>query len=203
MAKKKQFVSVNNNATYTHDSLEELYICWYFEELLEKGYVKEFTRQGAESYILSLKKDVSYVKQIKKRTQEIVYGNKVLLHSHIYTPDFDVLWTEKAIGVFISDKELDFVTRKVPFYGHFVDSYLYSCLEVKPEWNTFNMTRLFTLNQKWVYDKWGVFVQMVQPVPLFKNTFTPERYLLTDKATKIRTLHHKARSLKEYVQTIS
>lgn len=201
MAKKKQSASVD--LTYKYDSNEELYICWYLEELYSKGYIKEFTRQGAESYILSLKKDVSYIKKIKKRTNEIVHGSKVLLHSHIYTPDFDILWDKSALGKFISLNEVEFALGRVPFYVHQAEDYLYSCIEVKPEWNAFNMTRLFTLNQKWVHDKWGVFVQMVQPVPLFKKTFTPNRYLLTDKSMVPRTLKHKPRTFEEYLATIS
>ena len=123
---------------------------------------------------------------------------KKLIREHIYTPDFLILWNEKARGVFFNNL-LDRVTlSKIPFtVKGLCDK---SIIEIKPAFDQNNMTRLFTINQKWLLEGIGVYCQKIIPVKLFSKTFTPVRYLKTDKTNKKRKLHYIPKALKEYVE---
>ena len=46
-------------------------------------------------------------------------------------------------------------------------------VEVKPSFDQNNMERLFVNNQKFIYDKCKLFVNLVEPIELFKKTFLP------------------------------
>ena len=79
----------------------------------------------------------------------------------------------------------------------------YTFFEVKGSFDYMNMTRIFTLNQKWLYDKWKLYVQLAVVPGIFKTTFTPSRYLLTDKATTNRKISFDIRMLSDYINQIS
>ena len=72
-------------------------------------------------------------------------------------------------------------------------------LEIKPKFDQNNMTRLFKINQKWVFDKHGLFVDLVIPETLFEKTFTPKDYLTTPTG-KQRKLNYKPKSCQEWLQ---
>jgi hypothetical protein len=66
----------------------------------------------------------------------------------------------------------------------------YSYIEVKPLFDQNNMTRLAVLNQKWVMDKFGAFINIVIPEKLFDKTFTPKRYFTCDKSSTKRKIKY-------------
>lgn len=66
-----------------------------------------------------------------------------------------------------------------------------SFIEVKPSFDQNNMTRLAVLNQKWVFEKFGLFINIVIPEKLFAKTFTPKRYLTCDKSSVKRKIKYK------------
>ena len=43
----------------------------------------------------------------------------------------------------------------------------------------------------WIYDKWKLYINKCIPEQLFKDTFTPKRFLFTDKTGKPRKIKHK------------
>lgn len=45
--------------------------------------------------------------------------------------------------------------------------------EVKPDFDWQNMQRLFVNNQKFIWQSKQIFVNLVEPIELFKNTFLP------------------------------
>lgn len=175
------------------DSKEELYLNWYLEELKQAEFIREYTLDPS-SYTLSEKVSVEVVveKQLKTKLKQET-KSKTLLNQHVYTPDAEVIWTSKALGVFIGTTE-NYLLKKRPFYH---DLYK-SVIEVKPTWNMQNMKRLFSLNQKWMLKEHGIYVQMVIPELLFRDTFTPQRFLLTDKGTRERAIRWEVRTLNDY-----
>lgn len=83
------------------------------------------------------------------------------LREHIYTPDFIVNWNTippKVRGVKWCLKNNQ------------------SIIEIKPSFDKYNMTRLFMLNQKWMFDKHNIYVQLLKIDTVFKNTFKPKNY---------------------------
>lgn len=74
--------------------------------------------------------------------------------------------------------------------------------EVKAEFDKNNMNRLASINIKWVQQKYNVVVEMIKPNILFKKTFTPERFLLTNKNFTPRTINYETRTLTKYVSLL-
>jgi len=176
------------------DSDEEWYFSFYLDELYEAGYISEYELYP-DSYILSDAVFYEYEKQLKTKTKMIV---KKLMREHIYSPDFRIIWADKARGVFFDSIYGQTNLLKVPFI---TISDNISIVEIKPVFDQNNMTRLFITNQKWMYHKLGIYVQKIVPVKLFEQTFTPKRYLLTDKSGKPRKLKYQPRSLETFVKT--
>ncbi len=195
-----------------YDSPEELYVSWYLNELVEGGYVIKYNYQP-KPWVLSERRIYRYGKNLKTKKKFI---ETTLLREHIYTPDFEVLWYEKCYGMLLKNVDLfgkyvaqdrQIVNKKNPFWVNDINfleitpSKLYSTWEIKPLFDRNNMTRLFTINQKWVYDKYGVYVQKIIPQKLFKDTFTPQRYLLTDSGKQKRKLNFAPKTLEEYIES--
>ena len=201
-----------------YDSPEELYVSWYLDELVEAGYVLKYDYQPTP-YRLSPRGTYIWGKELKTKTKRT---ESTLLHEHIYTPDFKITWDGIARSIFVKNVDMfwrtiatpsdAYVCKETPFWvrntsfmdGSFLESLqplFESILEVKPLFDRNNMTRLFTINQKWVYDKYGVYVQKIIPQKLFKDTFTPMKYLLTDSGKQKRKLIFAPKTLEEYVES--
>lgn len=148
-----------------YKSKEELYFSWYCEELLHKGYLKCF-KYEPEPFILSNSHKIIETKEVQLKTKsKIVNKEKTILREHIYTVDFFLEFNTIPESL----KDNVFITKDNKWY-----------VEVKGSYDYENMSRLFIINQKWIFQKFGIIVQMINPLKLFENTFTPERYLLTD-----------------------
>lgn len=195
MAKEKKEQKYYNGLPV--DSQEEVMAIMFFEELMEHGYVEKIER--AESIKLSERLENKYMQvvEMKTKTKE-VEKNQVLLEDHVYTPEFVITWTLKGSELFTDD--IKFKVGK--FEKPFVSQYWKSVLEIKPSFDQNNMTRLFVINRKWVWDRHQIFVNLVQPHKLFEETFTPTAYLKTPTG-KDRVIHWKVRTLEEYIQSLN
>jgi hypothetical protein len=179
------------------DSNEELYFSWYLDELQGAGYIDSYDNQ----FVFNLSADVdhSYTKPMKRvEDKEISYS---LMKGHIYTTDFIIHWNEKAKGIFYDDL-LDPPPNKPLTKSIFIAMEGISYIEIKPKFDFKNMTRLVKLNIKWVWDKHSKYVHIMTPEKLFKDTFTPNRFLLTDKSFKKRTIKFQTQTLDEFLQHI-
>ena len=177
-------------------SSTEVQVLWWLEELVEAGFIKEFQY---ESRTFLLFEGASYSKEIELKTKTKV-EERTLLQGASYTPDFVVTWDESAVGKFVSINSLE-----CPLYCN--DS-LISYIEVKPSFNHQNKRSFASLTIKWVYDKYGEFVQIVTPYEaksgrksfLFKDTFTPKKFLYTAKTKQRKTLHYDAINLTKFLK---
>ena len=111
------------------------------------------------SFLLSDRQTVKVTKQLKTKTKII---DKFLLHPHRYTPDF-VFYKLDPLDQFdhgLTDckKGIIFVDVKGVFSGG----------------RNNNSSITFPISQKWVYDKYGVYVNKVVPEKFFKKTFVPK-----------------------------
>ena len=177
------------------DSDEEMYFSWWLEELKELGYINKIEYQP-EAFSLSSSIWVDYIEHMKTKDK---YVTEEVLKGHIYTCDFYVEWNsdfDKSNKV--STSLTSGIRKKKSASLQFILSQLnpdkpksFSYIEVKPSYDMNNMTRLAKINQKWVWEKHGIFVNIVIPEKHFNKTFTPERFRTTNKSGKPRKIKYK------------
>lgn len=177
------------------DSKEELYFSWYLEVLRNWNFIEKWEKVK-EPYILTNGLYIKYTKPMKRVEDKII--EQKLLSSRVYTPDFIIKWTDQADKVFAQE-----LKNGEKIVTPFISQQGVSVIEVKGGFDNNNMTRLAVNNIKDVYEKYGEYVTMVKIPLLFKQTFTPERYLLTDKSFKPRTIKYATRTIKAFVNSVS
>lgn len=134
-------------------------------------------------------KEKGYIERWTKADElELSAPLKGVIREHSYTADFLLSWVDGKPFRNIN-------TRKALID----DNSSLTWLEVKPSFDQNNMTRAFKINQKWVYDKYRIYVNLVIPEKLFKQTFCPERYRLTDSGKGPRKLKESYLTLDEYI----
>ena len=180
-------------------SSEEMYFSWWLEELVEIGYILDY-KYEPEPIILSEAVNVEYA-EVKKRVVNI--KKHKLLHEKSYTFDFEILWDLNSEGVFYNSFYGDVRIGKPTLYPFEVGNVIYprSRVEIKGEWDNSNMTRLFKSNQKTAFDKKGIYVSLTKMPSLFKETFTPKRFLMTDKNVRERVIHWDVVSSSDYIKS--
>lgn len=185
------------------DSEEERLFFLYIEELKQNGFIKEYTFH-VESFILSEPVKYKWIKKIKTKEKKM---ESTLLHSHCYTPDFWIEWTPKALGIFYygafdDENKMD----EIPFINNIGNdgNYRGTFIEVKPSFDMNNMQRLFAINQKWMFQEHGIYVQKIIPIGkpncLFATTFVPKEALLTAKTKQPKKYKFETRSLEEFLK---
>lgn len=177
------------------ESEEERLFYLYCEELKNNDYIEEFDYQPQSFILLD---DVTYTwkKQLKTKTKPM---ESKLFQGHIYTPDFKIKWSESGRGLFFNEIGDEVKLTKIPFIADNKISYI----ETKGSFDFNNMTRLATINIKWVYDKYGIYINKIIPngkkTCLFARTFVPQEALLTSKTKKPKKYGFKIKSLKQYI----
>jgi hypothetical protein len=182
----------------------ELYIQWYFEELQEAGFVA-IVITSPDSILIN-------------RDEYPATGIKIG-HTN-YTPDLQIEWDMENNGGIWCDS-MNMIPRSEhakPFIandmnGHGGTSYT-TLIEVKPDVSArfakfASSTTTFVYRQKLLYFQTGLYVQLVKPQELFAATFTPQRYMKTNKLNsefkkvktrnESRTISYPVRSLQEYL----
>jgi hypothetical protein len=176
------------------DSKEELYFSYWCEELEQAGYIKTWGK--AKTYTLGEKIVNKYTEQLKTKTKE---KEQTILNSCEYTPDFEIHWNTEAYQIFVDNLVYDNmkVNTDLILCNGFSGT---SIIEIKANFDSNNMTRLNTINRKWMMQKYGLYVNLVKVPDIFKDMFTPQRYLLTDSGKQSRLIHFKTKTLEEYVR---
>ena len=166
------------------DSNEEKYFSWYLEELKERKYIDNWKKIEI-AYELTDGLSHTYIKKMKKI--EDVELMQTILSPSSYTPDFKIFWNKKAYGIFVQD--INNTKNKIvtPFI---CDSEGISIVETKGTFDMGNMTRLATLNIKFMYFRYNIYVNLIKVPTIFKKTFTPDRYLMTDKTFRPRAINY-------------
>jgi len=180
-----------------YDSKEEIYFSWYLTELYNNGFIFRIEYQP-QTFALSIKQEYYWTRVLKTKTKQML---STILQGHDYTPDFLIMWSAKAQGILYNTIADIFNLRKNIFVGKkYTYSHDVSFIEVKAEFGKYNSFRWFVINQKWMYQKFGIYIQMVKPISLFKRSFTPERFLFTDGARQPRKLKYKPILLDEFLR---
>jgi len=179
------------------DSEEEFYFLNWIYELIKLGYIHKVER--AETFELTPKYIYELVGEIQLKTKvKKVVKNKVILNPHVYTPDFIIYWKDNR---FIEDGIYEDLCKIDPqFTVYEKDGFPITYIEIKPDFDRNNMTRIFNINQKFTYSIYKKYVMLINiPGTLFQNTFTPLSYFYTQKTGKKRKIKWKARTVEEYI----
>lgn len=160
-------------------STEELYFSYYLAELSMEGLILSWAYEP-KTFILSEKAELSYKGPRMKESK-----SSTLLQPHSYTPDFVIHWSLDALDKLVTGQtkplpKYPFCYSRIPLSLEEKPLYTYdkvplTYVEVKPEFDKNNMTRLARTNIKWVLDKHNIYIQLVKPFSLFQKTFTPKR----------------------------
>lgn len=115
-------------------------------------------------------------------------NNKKVLREHKYTPDF----------IFqINDKY-----KNNPLFHYFKyhkNNKVY--VDVKGSFNRYHSITQFSINQKWIAQKYDIYIYKIQIDKLFKNTFVPHECRFTEKTYKPRTKYNKYKTIQQYIQS--
>lgn len=178
---------------------EEKYFSWWLDELEEAGYISGYDYEN-KNWNLSESVNVIFTKILKTKERK---EEKNILDRHSYGCDFTIDFEEKSRGYFFSNINQESYIKANFIYGH----KLLGFVEVKAIFDRNNMTRLFSISRKWVWDKHGDFINLVKisntKNSFFSKTFTPKRFLLTDKTSKPRSLKYEPITLEDYVKSIT
>jgi len=183
------------------DSSEEMHLFWWLTELKEAGFIETIETQPSP-FPLSEQIWCEYEKQMKTKTKMV---NEEVMKGHIYTTDVFVIWNKNALNKFTTliDSPVQKVHKRSMKYiiSQEKDGVIYSFIEVKPSFDQNNMTRLAKINQKWVWEKFRTYVNIVIPSKHFNKTFTPMKYFFTDKSGANRSIKYdNIKTLKEFLQ---
>lgn len=198
----------------------ETYFEWWLNELIEARYIHSYSREGEAFEVfpnyIGKKKEYFKTKEPKEKTFAILQKIK-------YTYDYKIVWNKDAEFIFY--QAMDFSDPSNIQTVSYEDTLFYACheeggdrwvsyVDVKPpsqasrfsgklnSYHTFPIKRAALL---WLH---RIYINKVIPIPmsgaggtiaLFPNSFTPKRYLLTDGATKTRSIKFRIVSLAKYV----
>jgi len=188
----------NQLTVLTSPSQEDWFDFWA-DDLVKATFINKVLKQdikGWEIYpgekleyeepkILYEGTDRERVKMVKK---------SYTLHRPVhYTPDRVIFWNPKAEGIFFTDVEKIVLGEVKYFIAHKLpDGRFITVLDVKSPFGGMNSSDVsFSIKKKWVWVKERIYVNqaVMHPVKPLKNvnkylwvmTFTPNRFLYTDK----------------------
>ena len=179
------------------DSPEEFYFAHWIQELKENHLVHDWQHNHC-TYKLTdgLVHTWTELQQLKTKTKTL-NKTQIFLRPSEYTPDFLIYWSIAGQDVlfnhFAQTKKLD-----APFIASCEEGTFYSIVEVKPDFDRNNMTRLFVNNQKFMWNKHREFVNLIHIKELFESTFTPAAYMYTPTG-KVRKLGWNPQTIDKFI----
>ena len=191
------------------DSKEEYYFNLWLDELSRRGLV-EYSKYHPKPFILSDTVHLSYQKQLKTKIKD---EQAHLFGSHEYQADWIIFWNERLKGIFFFDSSIPGRSpTDFPFIVNWSENRrsFFSVIDVKGTFNQNDAYRRFSIEQKWVWQKFGIYVQKIIPMPtnkekpkpagaLFLTTFMPVRATLTDIKAIDKKLKYKYKLIDEFM----
>ncbi len=192
----------------------EYFVEEYLKELKEYNIILDYKCQP-RTYRLAEDLNEIIVKSGKNQENNVVLNK--LVSKRDYTPDFEITWNKdskylhKFIRPFYNYMERsnkypfilsDFFLKDVNDIATIKDLAnrdLISIIETKSSYDFNNMTRLFELNQSQMYEHHKLYVNLIKVPDIFKKTFTPYRYTLTDTENNFRSLKYDPVPLVKYI----
>lgn len=176
-------------------SEEEYFMCLYLEELKKRGLADY--RYQSRSFLLF--EGSKYKMKFKK--------GSIIPRDVSYTADFVIAWNEKLKNILFAEPGT--TDSKCHFVAELKNDQYFSIIDVKGSFagkhNSSAIT--FPLKQKWMLQMHNIYVEKIIPIytvkgkskGLFVDTFTPVKYLLTEKGNE-RKLHYKPLMIAKYLE---
>jgi len=202
----------------------EQYFEWYLQELKDCGYIKDFFREP-ETLTVAETSTALYTKRMKSKTKHIEIN---LFPKIRLTYDYLIIWNDIAEYFFyevIEPHNVLFQLKRPLFIAHKYPLYIngevyseteipYSYIDVKTlstitRFGSNSTSYTFPLKQRMLYDSFGIYVNKIVPIPagkkgfkqsLFLNSFTPKRYMFTDKSGQLRKINWPTQTLSEFLK---
>lgn len=166
------------------DSDEERYMYAWLLKMKELGLVLKI-KHHPMPFVLSSKQYGKHITTNKKG--EVKEKPVFLLHDHSYEYDFKMLLNPIFEGIAFCT--IDNYSSKLPIVANRrPNGSIVWTIDVKPDFERDHGSNTrFPLNQKWVMERWGVYVQKIIPLDsilngklvkagFFHKTFTPDNY---------------------------
>ena len=198
--------NLSNSKNYNPQSDEEYFYAKWIKKLIDEGYIISASRPDTIRLVEQAGYDYSHLKKNK-----IVEKQVVISKAGSYTGDMDILWAQKAHGIFYI-QDGDHVkynlnrTSKTgkKHYFHHANEHGWSTVDVKG--TGVNMkhhsSSSFDRIQQLVYLKTGMPLQKIVPFGpkgLFNTTFSPDEYFYTPKGKIKQPTTWKLTSFKEFI----
>lgn len=179
-------------------SKEEQYFEWWLQELQDNGYINNFAK--AKTYELITEVKNYYIEYLKTKEKE---KTQIIENSHSYTPDYEIHWNIKAKDIFAQTfiYPSEYYKEKTIKLDNncFWQVKGTKCLvEVKGGFSLHGQLRNNSVDRKLLLSVYKQYVNLIKIPDLFKATFTPTKYLLTDTGKQNRIIHFKIKSLQEF-----
>lgn len=185
------------------ESFCELSCIYFGEELIKEGYAQKIVR--SPSYLLCDPVQHTYVEQMIKSSKQVT---QTISLGVSYTPDFDIYFTRKALGIFCWEigstqkweKHL-LVTQMVAEIDQYGYPLYKACCEVKPDFSRASTTPKSVQSMKWLMQRHNVYCNLFRPNRIFEGLFVPSKYLITERGTH-RVLKYIPKSLQQYLNSL-
>jgi hypothetical protein len=196
-----------------------MYFRWYCDDLIKHGYLESFEREAEKFRVLP---KVDYKREKHLKTKENGFETISLFPETNYTYDFRLIWSEKALYIFTEPIEFDgfFVFGHPPFVSNWIEINgvvkMVSYIDVKPHYKAVEfgggkMKSYYTFPfiQKYLYMTKGLYINKTIPIHtgkhgistcLFASTFTPTRYVYTDKSGEERKIPFRKKGILAYCE---
>lgn len=178
-----------------YESFCELSCIYFAEELMKGGYVTKIER--SPTYLLCDSLSSTYAEQLKRGSKTMT---QTITRGVSYTPDFDIYFTEKAVGLFcwVLGSSTKWLPHLLVAQSTITAGIYKATIEVKPDFSRNSTTPKSVQSMRWCFQKTGVFVNLFRPNRIFEGLFVPDKYLLTERGTP-RLLKFKPRTLQQYL----
>lgn len=160
------------------DSAEEVDFVEWCAEAAQLGIIQDFEYQPKPIQLFDA---VDYVNSEGKKRQ--------LFKSHVYSPDFKLTFAPQRSLVLCKQLKLPIQAMQQKSFQAFLD--------VKGTFLRNDGGRAFSINQKWVYQKTGIYVAKVVPKDFFKVCGCPQKCFMTKKTGKPRKMYIRYKGIAE------
>lgn len=178
--KRRQFevYDIIHNVNLSVDSQEEVDFIEWCNEATKLSIINDYFYQP-ESYQLA--ESVKYKNVFNKEN--------TLFQEHKYSPDFIIM--------FDPNNSLDLSKEFHIMYDDLSSQQCSSIIDVKGTFTRNDGGRSFSINQKWMYQKFKLYIYKLIPQKFFAKFGCPDNCKLTKKTKKPRTVFKGFKSIKE------
>ena len=164
------------------DSQEEQDFYDWLIEAEEHGLVANIKYQP-ETFMLSNRVSLFYEKQLKTKVKECEH---FLLHPHFYSPDFYFEIIDPRLREFFIMSKY---TKNTQVWT-----------DIKGMFNRHNDTKQFSINCKWMWQAYGIYIEKVIPVKLFLKSWVPEACRYTPKKKQFVKKIIGVKTIKQFLE---